>query len=34
VAVVGQFGEGPPGLVDRHRSVVDLAADRPPSTIA
>ena len=29
VAVAGQLGEALSGLVDRHRSVVDLTADRP-----
>src|SRR5256884_7700968 len=29
VAVAGQLGEGLSGLVGRHRSVVDLTADRP-----
>jgi hypothetical protein len=29
VAVAGQLGEALPGLVGRHRSVVDLTADRP-----
>src|SRR5215469_9259566 len=29
MAVAGQFGEALSGLVDRHRSVIDLTADRP-----
>jgi hypothetical protein len=29
VAVVGQLGEALSGLIGRHRSVVDLTADRP-----
>src|SRR5258708_861367 len=29
VAVAGHLGEALPGLVDRHRPVIDLAADRP-----
>ena len=28
VAVAGQLGEALSGLVDRHRSVIDLTADR------
>ena len=34
VAVAGQLGEALSGLVGRHRSVVDLTADRPSSTVA
>ena len=34
VAVARQLGETLSDLVGRHRSVIDLAADRPSSTVA
>ena len=34
VAVAGQLGKAVSGLVGRHRSVVDLTADRPLARIS